>query len=242
MRCAKALPILLKELWLYLLSGLAAIGSSSAAAMPSDPLRLYGQEIAFDVFRGGDKVGMHKVSFSKTSDREIRVDAHMALDVTFLTIPVYAFRYRSLATWRDGRLADLVARIDDDGEKSTIRATAGDRAFDVSGPKGAATWHNPLFPTNHWNAGVLSQSHVLNTLNGNISRVRIAAQGRERIRAQGRWIEATRYQYSGDIDTTVWYDDRGRWVKMRFSAKGGSIIDYQCIRCGLDTGGDAMAN
>jgi hypothetical protein len=79
----------------------------------------------------------------------------------------------------------------------------------------------------------LSQKHVLNTLNGEISRVRIASQGRERIQAEGRWIEATRYQYSGDIDTTVWYDDVGRWVKMRFTAKGGSVIDYVCARCGL---------
>ena len=47
----------------------------------------------------------------------------------------------------------------------------------------------------------------------------------------GREIDATLYRYTGDLDTEVWYDDEGRWVRMRFKAKDGSVITYQCEVC-----------
>lgn len=205
-------------------------------------MRLYGEKITFDVLREGSKVGHHTVTFARASEEELTVTARFDLTVTFLTIPLYEFRYRSTAIWRDGRLTDLVATIDDDGEKTTVRALTKGGTLSISGANGPAEWSVPLYPTNHWNAGVLSQSHVLNTLNGDISRVRIESQGRERIQAEGQWVEATRYQYSGDIDTTVWYDDRGRWVKMRFPAKSGSIIEYVCTRCGQTKAVKAASN
>lgn len=207
-----------------------------------DPFSLYGNEISFDVFREGEKVGRHNVIFSRISPRDLSVVARLELQVTFLSIPVYEFLYRSSAVWRDGRLKTLNAHIDDDGEIITVRALTTGLGLNILGPKGQVEWRDSLYPTNHWNARVLSQSQVLNTLNGDISRVQIAATGRERIRAEGTWVQATRYQYSGDIDTTVWYDDAGRWVKMRFTAKGGSVIDYRCIRCGLGKINKAEAN
>ena len=207
-----------------------------------DPLALYGKEIAFDVFREGERVGRHTVAFTRTSPRDLSVIARLELEITFLTIPFYKFLYRSSSVWRDERLQTLDAQIDDDGEIATVRAFTKGLGLTVSGPNGQIEWRDVLYPTNHWNAGVLSQSRVLNTLNGDISQVQIAATGRERIRAQGTWVQATRYQYSGDIDTTVWYDDAGRWVKMRFTAKGGSVIEYRCTRCGLDTANNAATD
>jgi hypothetical protein len=33
------------------------------------------------------------------------------------------------------------------------------------------------------------------------------------------------------LNTEVWYDDLGRWVKMRFNGPDGSAIEYVCRRC-----------
>jgi len=44
-------------------------------------------------------------------------------------------------------------------------------------------------------------------------------------------VFATHYVYSGELDTEVWYDDEGRWVKMRFKGRDGSTIEYVCRRC-----------
>ena len=77
---------------------------------------------------------------------------------------------------------------------------------------------------------------MINTLNGKVANVKIAEIESEQILAEGKTISANRYQYSGDVETTVWYDNAGRWVKMQFNGKDGSVIDYRCIECGITKG------
>ena len=199
----------------------------------STPLAIYGNGIEFDVFRDGKKVGKHSVRFKKILAGNFQVTARLDLQVTFLGIPLYDYAYHSTAQWRKGRPVGLTVKIDDDGKKTTVSASMQGVDLVVVGPKGKMIIPYAIFPTNHWNALVLSRSRVLNTLSGEISQIKITKQATEKIRAEGRWIEAIKYQYAGDIETIVWYDDEGRWVKMRFPAKGGSIIDYECIACGI---------
>lgn len=207
--------------------------NSPLVARTVDPVSLYGNEISFDVFRNGEKVGRHDVSFSKITDGNLRVTSRFELKITFLTFTVFDYLYRSTATWRDGQLTALDADVIEDDHQTTVRASLGPGGMEVFGPKKLVRWQGWLYPTNHWNAGVLSSRQVLNTISGDIANVTIKNMGRETIRAEGRSIDAVKYQYSGDLEPTVWYDDRGRWVKMRFSAKDGSTIDYECTRCGI---------
>jgi hypothetical protein len=76
---------------------------------------------------------------------------------------------------------------------------------------------------------------LINTLNGELSRVTIKKIGKEIISAQGRAILALKFVYSGDVDALVWYTDKGHWVKLQFAGKDGSRIDYECVECGLGT-------
>ena len=88
-----------------------------------------------------------------------------------------------------------------------------------------------VFPTSHWHGAVVSEQRVLNTLTGLVNEVRIEARGREPVETESGMVAAGRYAYSGDLNTDVWYDDCGRWVKLRFQARDGSTIDYVCRRC-----------
>ena len=49
-------------------------------------------------------------------------------------------------------------------------------------------------------------------------------------------MDATRYRYSGELEQTeVWYDDEGRWLRLRFPGGDGLPIDFICRRCGYRT-------
>ena len=221
---------------------LAAPPAASFTIPDRDPLLLYGDEVTFDVIKKGDKVGSHRVNFSRNESGDLAVESRFQLTMTFLTIPIYEFLYRSRSVWRKGLLQDLAVEISDGGQETKIRALPKGQELTVSGPHGDVQVSQPIYPTNHWNADVLSQTRVLNTLNGKISQVSIADAGRETVRAEGAMIAARKFQYSGDIDTTVWYDDAGRWVKMRFTAKNGSVVEYECTKCGLGRAGKILSN
>ena len=55
--------------------------------------------------------------------------------------------------------------------------------------------------------------------------------GSETVMTENGPVTATRYRYSGELETEVWYDDAGRWVKLRFKGREGTPIAYKCRRC-----------
>ena len=195
-----------------------------------NPINLYGNEIYFDVYRNGERVGYHRVSFKKTgADLSVDVTFMLKIDVLFFT--AYRYHYQSQSEWRDEALQWLRVSVDDDGKLFQMQASRLGGSIRVE--HGTSQYEVPatILPTDHWNAAVLGDTHVLNTLTGIVNDVRINKLGRTEVKTEAGQVSATHYAYMGDLLTEVWYDDAGRWVKMRFKGNDGSSIEYQCRRC-----------
>lgn len=195
-----------------------------------DPLELYGNELVFRVLRDGDEVGFHRVVFRATDDSLI-AESEFSLEVKVLFFTAYRYRYTSTDVWRHGCLESVDAKVDENGNQTFVRADAEARRLTIVGPSGVATGDAGIFPTNHWHAGVIGTERVLNTITGKVADVRIVDDGVDWVMVNGETYPARRYHYTGDLRNTVWYDDDGRWVKMRFTAKDGSTIEYVCAQC-----------
>lgn len=208
--------------------------SAQAAQGPQtfqNPLALYGDQVAFDVVRNGSVVGAHVTRFEKQAD-DLVVRSSMNIDIGVLFIPVYGFRYNAEETWRDGQLTALDVKVRDGGDDFAFMGQRADQGFRIQQPEKEYAVAGPLLTTNHWNAAVVGYDQVLNTLTGNMNEVRILNQGIETIPVAGGTLKATRYDYTGELrDTSVWYDDQGRWVRLQFLARDGSTIVYQCRSC-----------
>lgn len=211
------------------LAGVAVVAVPSAARAV-DPLQLYGPRIEFALRRNGEPVGSHVIRFD-IGTRGLTVNSVFDIKIQFLFFTAYRYRYESNSLWNRDKLIRLRAVTNDDGAKTMVEAAWRGDQFVIHGPEGETAVGHGLYPTNHWNPGVLPASRVLNTITGRVNNVRIVMQGTEKVVAEGRTITATHYRYTGDLENEVWYDDQGRWVKMRFKAKDGSTIDYECRRC-----------
>lgn len=196
----------------------------------NDPLRLYGPQAQYDIFRDGLPVGKQVMQFDR-EDGYLKIRADMSLEVRFMMFPVYDFSYQSEETWDNGTLVQLSARIVENDDRREITVKRQGNALLIENPDGTSNIPGPVFTTNHWNAAVTDQDRVLNTLTGNLNKVTITNAGQEWVEAEGRKIQATRYIYSGELDTEVWYDPQGRWVALQFKASDGSTIRYRCRQC-----------
>lgn len=196
-----------------------------------DPIRLYGPEADFKVLRDNSPIGHHRITFTRR-DHRLVVNAKFSVAVTVLGFTVYSYDYQSEEIWRDGCLQSVDADIDDNGERWSMAAHGQGGALKVSGPAGNYVIHRRVFPTNHWNADVIRTHAVLNTLTGRVDKVTVERVGRESVQTGTGPRQATHYRFKGDLKTEIWYDDAGRWVKLRFPSKDGSVIDYVCQRCG----------
>lgn len=202
------------------------VGPGSAAEYASRHGR---DRLEFDVLRNGKRVGQHVTRFSRDGGYLV-VESEMTLRIRLLFIDAYRYRYAATERWCDGRLVDLEARVDANGDRSTIAAQARGDALEVVGPHGTVAAPLGVFSTNHWHAGVLDAETVLNTLTGRINQVRIEACATPHPDGEGP-PQARCFDYHGDLRARVWYDDAGRWVGLAFDGEDGSRFEYRCRNC-----------
>ena len=191
---------------------------------------LYGNTLSFDVYRNGDLVGYQNVTFSRKNDG-LAVDIDFKLTIKALYITFYEMTYRSDSLWKNDELVALDARTDQNGKVTTVKAKAEGGKLVVDGPNGNASAPLGIYPTDHWNAGVIDSTRLVNTINGHINHVRLVRQGEDKVETERGPIEATHYKYTGEIQNDVWYDAEGRWVQMKFKGGDGSTIEFRCRKC-----------
>lgn len=199
----------------------------------TDPLSLYGPEMHFKVYRDGTRVGDHSVRFERNGE-DLKVASTFDVAVKLFFITAYEFSYKSSAVWRDGTLYTLEAETNDDGDLHPLMVRRNGDALSIDGYEGELTAAYDVFPTNHWNSDIVrhNPSVVLNTLTGGLNDIELVKRDRELVETGTGMRMATRYDYTGGLENSVWYDDDGRWVRMRFEAEDGSIIEHVCTLCG----------
>ena len=156
----------------------------------------------------------------------------MNLEITFLSVPIYTFDYKSLEKWSEGVLSHLEVDIKDGADQINISSLLNTEGLTIIAPSGTFKVRGAIISTNHWNVDVVRQSRVINTLTGKINQIKFSNRGEESISVKGGYVTATRYDYLGELtDTSVWYDAKGRWSKLEFKARDGSTVEYICNTC-----------
>lgn len=221
-----ALPRLMLAAALLALPGTAA--ASRGAGGPAAT-----EDFQFEIRRDGTPVGSHRVALRPEAEG-LRAEAHSSIAVRFLGVTVYRFTYQSVSSWIGGRMVALDSSTDDDGTVTRVSARVDHDRLRVTATDGAVSAPLGVFPSDHWNPGVIGATELINTITGKLNRVTMTAEGREDVPAGDRRRPSTRYRYGGELEAVVWYDDAGHWTGLRFTARDGSTIDYVCQRCGPD--------
>lgn len=198
---------------------------------PMQPEALYGSDLLFSIWRNDSRIGTHETKFSRDGG-ELIVDTKVNMQVKVLFITAYQMDHKIREIWRDGSLQQLDVWTDDDGEISQYVAERQDNKVVVKGPDGPYEAPPTLMTTSHWNHWILDRDVVFNTLTGQLNRITLAKHGPATVKAGDSDRNAIRYAYTGELDTDIWFDDLGRWVKLKFKAPDGSDIEYICESCG----------
>ena len=225
-----------------LILALMVMGCGSAAAQVAGDFP-YGPSHVFAAFRNGERIGTHTLSFRQNGDIRT-VATSIDFSVKALGLTVYRYMHRGQEVWNGNTFESIATRTDDNGTQYALKATheAGGVAVvrdtgaapkvatnDVGFQQGSAqhlTLPPNTVPSTHWNLSQVKQSAMLNSQNGNLSKVQVTPMGRETVKTASGALQASRYTYSGDVQMDQWFDDRGRWVKASFKASDGSTIEY----------------
>lgn len=207
-------------------------------AKDQDWQALYGDEVRFSIYRKQQNIGEYSLRF-ETSSNISTVYSQMNLAIKFLWLIDYTYQYKATEIWENGAMELLRVRVDDNGSVKTLDLARENNVLVGSGPNGVVRIAQPIMTTHHYNAAVVDQNRVLNTITGKENQVDIKLLGKEKIKLNQGDVDAFHYRYFGQLkDTDVWYDDHGRWVKLSFKGKDGVPVEFVCDTCqraGVDT-------
>ena len=193
------------------------------------PATLAGQgpaeSLNFQVLRDGDPIGSHRVSFRRVGG-ETHVHIALNLEVGLGFITLFRYEHENREVWRDGRLQSLDARTHDDGEDTWVKARASEAGLEIEGSAGSYLAPADTVPTSYWNKAMVGRTRLLDTQSGRLIDVDVKPAGPERIVVGGRAIDAQRYEISGELRASLWYDTDDTWAGLAFTARGGEI-DYE---------------
>ena len=183
--------------------------------------------LAFEIWRNGQKIGSHSVSF-RGDDDDFVVGVQAEMLVKFGPVPVFRYHHQASETWRGGKFVSFETHTVSNGRKEHVSASRSADSVAVITSEGRliqapANAH----PLTHWNAAVL-EGPVFNPQTGLLTHEQVVRSPGESVRlADGQSIPATRYSLTGDADISDWYDADNVWTALRAKAPDGSYIDYR---------------
>ena len=187
-------------------------------------------DIFFNVYRNGSKIGYHKVEFLD-SESSLKANIEIKFEVTFLGFTVYDYYHQNTEIWGQNILNQLNSTTDKNGEELFCNFKKINDKFNLKGSVDGFNPNKNLIPTSYWNHKLVegpTYKTVLNTQDCSSIKFKIENLGNEFI--YDAQLPATHYKLTGqewtgeDVDIDIWYNDN-KWVKMIF-IKDGSKIEY----------------
>lgn len=220
----------------------ALVAAPALPSFASSADAVYGDRHEFAVFRKGERIGTHLLTFERQGD-QLTVRTTVNLNVKVLGLTAYRYSHAGEEVLRGDRLVSIRTKTDDNGQRFEVNGQAMSGQFAVSaiapndepfarenGVSRAAAVQTSLpanvLPSSQWHFKSLFGGQLLNVQKGELARYSVTPMGKEMVQTANGTVAATRYRLDGDLFLDIWYDDRGRWVGSAFKGPDGSTIQY----------------
>ena len=121
----------------------------------------------------------------------------------------------------------MASTTDDDGTPHGIAGVAGPDGLRMTSGKDRWTLPPDSVPASFWNLSIVTgKGPLVDSLTGRILNAQVVKLGQETVRARGRDVVATHYLLKARRTRDIWYDASGRLVKMRATARDGSVVEW----------------
>lgn len=182
----------------------------------------------FAVMRGNTQIGTNTIELShKGGQTFVRIATHVEISIAF--VKLYRFDQTETEQWSNGRLQALSSRTDDNGKTHRVDAHSQQGKIAVDGDGQLRVADAAILPVSLWNRPSPEQDVGLDPEVGRIVPVSVTDKGEDAMVVAGRTESAHHFTIKTTFAQDVWYDGRGRLVRVKMQVKDGSTIHYEPI-------------
>jgi hypothetical protein len=173
--------------------------------------------LAFAVYRNGNHIGEHHVSFAGDgAGFTATTDAVMTVKIG--PVPVFKYHHHAVERHADGMVfTALVASTSSNGKEERVEAERTGGGVRVDCTYGKTTLSADANPMNHWNREIFAGGPLFNPQTGKVVKVRIARPAPNHVTIRGE----------AEIDD--YYDDAGTWQSLTGKLDDGSKVEYRRV-------------
>ncbi len=189
------------------------LGLGIAGLLPLPAIAATSASRSFRIIRDGSDIGTHTLSATK-GPNGFEIDITIRIAVKLLGITVYRYEMDNREVWSGGKLQSIQSRVNDDGTDDFVTARRENGKLMIDGSSFTGEAPDGIVTTSYYNKAFLDRRPWMSTQSGRLLSISVAKGG------------PSAYKVSGDLVTTLEYDERGEWINSRFDA-GGEAAFYE---------------
>ena len=186
----------------------------------------------FEIFRNNKKIGYHKLSFKNIEDKTI-VNTEIKMVVKLGIIPVFQYFHKAEEVWLGNKFIEANTRTKKNSREFELKAIRKGSKIEINSRGKIFFIDGDSLITSYWQKNWLNKKILIDSQHGKKRLINVKKKNIETITTSFGEISAQKYLVTGTkeklkgkkIDYDIWYDEKNRWVKLKFLIKN-SLIEY----------------
>jgi hypothetical protein len=183
--------------------------------------------IEFDIYRNGDLVGYHKVSFFEKDNNTKEIISDLAFQVKILGIEAYNYKSYAIEIYQNDKLISFKSDTNDDGDNDHcyIKLLSNDY-YDFDGSTEGKVYKytsNKKFTLGTWwDANIIKNTNIIGAQSCRQFNPQVTYLSDENITVNQKSYKVKNYNVlDNGLDVNVGYNEaENLWVGMNFKLKG----------------------
>jgi hypothetical protein len=182
----------------------------------------------FKVYLDDKPVGFHRFTLAgQPQERQVHSDARFS--VKLLMINAYSYAHDAMESWAGDCLTGLYAKTDDNGESTEVQGGREGSSFHLVTDQKQTELPGCVLTFAYWHPDIIEQKSLLIPQTGEYLPVRFSLKGKDRIKANGKEINAKHYLLdAGKLQIELCYStENQRWLALDSRLEGGHRLRYR---------------
>jgi hypothetical protein len=170
----------------------------------------------------GRKIGQIQYTV-RTNDQGMVEDLKTRSSLSILGFQVYYFTQDLHEVWQSGELQSMQGNTDD--HNTIYKALLKRNPTEYDGVLNGKTLTLPhdAFPTSVWHYEITQKALLFDLKDLRLMKVKVS-KSEDSVSLVGRSIPASRFDFSGEWQASIWFDQNKQLLKMNYKTEGRDVV------------------
>ncbi len=175
------------------------------------------------IFLDGKKIGQVQYTV-RTNDQGMVEELKTRSSLSILGFQVYYFTQDLHEVWKSGELQNLQGNTDDHNTIFNSSLQRNPTEYDGVLNGKTLTLPHHAFPTSVWHYAITQNSLLFDLKDLRLMKVKVAKSEDPVVASSGQSIPASRFDFSGEWQASIWFDQNKQLLKIHYNVQGRQVV------------------